>query len=169
MNGVQPRDVCVSVPFWYRHPYLEIFFEVLHIYGKKNAELSGITMPTAWTLYRALQCPPHELSMALNVKHWNCVLELKFLKYFIKHQFCLWPPTPIYFIKHQFCLWPPTPIYYYWSLRAGRSGDRIPEGVRFSAPVQTGPGAHPASYTMGTDSFQGVKRPERGVDHPPPI
>ena len=41
-------------------------------------------------------------------------------------------------------------------------------GTRFSAPVQTGPGAHPASYTMGTGSFPGVKRPGRGVDHPPP-
>jgi hypothetical protein len=30
-------------------------------------------------------------------------------------------------------------------------------GARFSAPVQTGPGAHPASYTMGTGSFPGVK------------
>jgi len=30
-------------------------------------------------------------------------------------------------------------------------------GARFSAPVQTGPGAHPASYTMGTRSFLGVK------------
>jgi len=39
--------------------------------------------------------------------------------------------------------------------------------TRFSAPVQTGLKAHPASYTMGTGSFQGVKRPERGVDHPP--
>jgi len=29
--------------------------------------------------------------------------------------------------------------------------------ARFSAPVQTGPGAHPASCTMGTGSFQGVK------------
>ena len=29
--------------------------------------------------------------------------------------------------------------------------------ARFSAPVQTGPGAHPASYTMGTGSFPGVK------------
>jgi len=46
-------------------------------------------------------------------------------------------------------------------------GDRFPVAVRFSAPVQTGPGAHPASYTMGTGSFLGVKRPERGVDHPP--
>ena len=41
-------------------------------------------------------------------------------------------------------------------------------GVEISATVQTGPGAHPASYTMGTWSFPGVKRPGRGADHPPP-
>ena len=35
-------------------------------------------------------------------------------------------------------------------------------GARFSAPVQTGPGAHPASFTMGTGSFPGVKS-GRGV------
>ena len=52
--------------------------------------------------------------------------------------------------------------------RAGRSGDRIQVVARFSAPVETGPGAHPASYTMDTGSLPGVKRPERGVDHPPP-
>jgi hypothetical protein len=33
--------------------------------------------------------------------------------------------------------------------------------------LQTGPGAHPASYTMGTGSFPGVKWPGRGVDHLP--
>jgi len=53
------------------------------------------------------------------------------------------------------------------SLRAGRSGDRIPVWTRFSAPVQNGPGAHPASCTIGTGYFPGVKRPGRGVDHPP--
>jgi len=37
----------------------------------------------------------------------------------------------------------------------------------FSAFVQTGPGAHQASYTMGTGSFQGVKGPGHDVDHPP--
>jgi len=41
-------------------------------------------------------------------------------------------------------------------------------GARFSAAVQTGPGAHPASCTMGTGSFPGVKQPGDGVDHPPP-
>ena len=35
-------------------------------------------------------------------------------------------------------------------------------GTRFCAPVQTGPGAHPVSYTMGTQSFLGVKS-GRGV------
>ena len=29
-------------------------------------------------------------------------------------------------------------------------------GARFSAPVHTGPGAHPASCTMGTGSLSGV-------------
>jgi hypothetical protein len=38
--------------------------------------------------------------------------------------------------------------------------------ARFFATVQAGPGAHPASYTMGTGSFPGVKRPGRDVDHP---
>ena len=39
----------------------------------------------------------------------------------------------------------------------------------FSVPVQADSGAHPASYTLGTGSFSwGVKRPGRGVNHPPP-
>ena len=53
--------------------------------------------------------------------------------------------------------------------RHGLDGPGIKSrGARFSASVQTGPGAHPASYVMGTGSFPGVKRPERGVNHPPP-
>jgi len=40
--------------------------------------------------------------------------------------------------------------------------------ARFSVPVQTGPGAHPASCTMGTASFPGVKsgRGETLTPHP---
>jgi hypothetical protein len=40
--------------------------------------------------------------------------------------------------------------------------------ARFFAPVQTDPEAHTASYTKGTGSFLGVKRPGRDVDHPLP-
>jgi hypothetical protein len=40
--------------------------------------------------------------------------------------------------------------------------------ARFSAPIQTGPGVHSASYTGGTGSFPWAKRPKRGVDHPSP-
>jgi len=39
-------------------------------------------------------------------------------------------------------------------------------GVRYSAPVKTSPGAHPASYTMGIRSFPGVNQTRRGIDHP---
>ena len=41
-------------------------------------------------------------------------------------------------------------------LRDGRSGDRITVGgggARYSAPVQTGRGAHATSCTIGTGSF----------------
>jgi hypothetical protein len=41
-------------------------------------------------------------------------------------------------------------------------GFRIPVEARFSAPVQTSPGAHTASCTMGTGSFPGVES-GRGV------
>jgi hypothetical protein len=53
-------------------------------------------------------------------------------------------------------------------LRAGRSGNRIPVAATFFAHVQTGPGTHPASCTMGTGSFPGIKRPGRGGGHRPP-
>jgi hypothetical protein len=57
--------------------------------------------------------------------------------------------------------------WYSDSLRAGGSEDRIPLEARFSARVQTGTAAHPASYTMVTGYFLEVKRPGRAVDHPP--
>jgi hypothetical protein len=57
-------------------------------------------------------------------------------------------------------------------LRAGWSGVRVLAGAgNFSLhhPNQTGSGAHPASYPMGTrGSFPGVKRPRREADHSPP-
>jgi len=80
----------------------------------------------------------------------------------------------IVFIKYQ-----QNHRYFYWleakknlklilqRLATGRSGDRKPVGTRIFAPVQTDPGDHQASYTMGTGSFPGVKRLGRGVNHPP--
>jgi len=41
-------------------------------------------------------------------------------------------------------------------------------GARLSAPVQTGPGALPASYTMGTVSFRQLKWLGCGTALPPP-
>jgi len=52
-------------------------------------------------------------------------------------------------------------------LRVWRSRDWIPAGTRFTAPVLTGPGTHPASCTMITGSFPGIKRLRRIFDHPP--
>jgi hypothetical protein len=49
----------------------------------------------------------------------------------------------------------------------GQTKKKILVRAIFSAPVQTAPGAHPASYTMGTGSFLGVKRPGCRVEHQP--
>jgi len=60
------------------------------------------------------------------------------------------------------CMWAGYLSRYSEWLRARQSGDLIPVEARFSAPVQTGLGAHPASCTIGTGSFPGVKN-SRGV------
>jgi len=54
--------------------------------------------------------------------------------------------------------------------RYGLGGPRIDSqsGTRVSAPVQTGPGAHQASYTMGTGSFPGGKLAGAWSWPPPP-
>jgi hypothetical protein len=53
-------------------------------------------------------------------------------------------------------------------LRTARIGNRIPVGTRYSAPVQTGLETHHVSFTTGTESFSGVKRPRCGVNYPHP-
>ena len=80
----------------------------------------------------------------------------------------LFPPFIYYYIQLSslFMCTRQVSRYSNW-LRAGRYGDRIPVEARFSAPVQTGPGAHPAPYTKGTGSFPGVKS-GRGVTLSPP-
>jgi hypothetical protein len=48
-----------------------------------------------------------------------------------------------------------------WKIRGSNGGEK------FSAPVHTGTGTHPASSTMGIGSFPGVRWPGSGVNHPP--
>jgi hypothetical protein len=56
-------------------------------------------------------------------------------------------------------------IAYYFLLRTGWSGDRIPVGARFSASVQACPGTHPFSYKLSSVSLSPeVKRPGCGFD-----
>ena len=65
-----------------------------------------------------------------------------------------------------------TPQYcqYRNSLWATQSGDQIAVQERFSAPIQTSPATHPASYNMvGIGSFPGLKRLGCGIHHPPPL
>ena len=50
--------------------------------------------------------------------------------------------------------------------QSAREYKAFPVGVRFSAPVHTGPPS--LLYNWYRVSFPGVKRPGRGVDHPPP-
>jgi hypothetical protein len=57
----------------------------------------------------------------------------------------------------EYCKW-----YYNCCIWQSYTNKRIilqknPGGSRFSAPIQTGSGAHPASCTMGTGSFPQVK------------
>ena len=53
-------------------------------------------------------------------------------------------------------------------LWAGSSGDRILVGARYATPAMTSHGAHPASYSVLSEFFLGVKWPGHGIDHPPP-
>jgi hypothetical protein len=53
------------------------------------------------------------------------------------------------------------------TLRAGRSGARIPVEAGYSVPVQTSPKLHPAPYTMDNGSVSAARRPERSVNYLP--
>jgi hypothetical protein len=60
--------------------------------------------------------------------------------------------------------------WYSDTLRAGQFGERIPVWARFSASVQIGSKAHPASYTVSSLPgffFSRVERPVRDVYRSP--
>ena len=94
-------------------------------------------------------------------------------------------PCDSTFIKHRLCIFQLTVSVISatdinkWEVVRGSSvgtaarygldgrGSNPGRGARFSTPAQSGRRAHPASCTMGTGSLPGLKRPGRGVDHPP--
>jgi hypothetical protein len=54
-------------------------------------------------------------------------------------------------------------------IETGYRLDGLGVGVRVSIGLQTGSGAYPASYPVGTDALSSrVNRPERDADHSPP-
>jgi hypothetical protein len=71
--------------------------------------------------------------------------------YMVVYSECFWLIFKVYIL-----IVPGSSVGIATEVRAGRSGDRIPVGRDFP-PVQKGPGAHPASCTMGTGSFPEVK------------
>ena len=54
------------------------------------------------------------------------------------------------------------------SLRAGKSGDRIPVGARFSAPIQPAPTPTQPPVQLAPGLSRGKGGRGRGVNHPPP-
>jgi hypothetical protein len=68
-------------------------------------------------------------------------------------------------LQYVYRCWPGYRSRYSDSLPAGRFGVRITLEEIFFAPVQTGPGSHPASSVMCAEIFPEVKRQGRGVGH----
>ena len=91
-------------------------------------------------------------------------------RFFSFHKYiCFYCCSVIYFSL-------PVTVYWGWDSSVGVATSYGLDGpgiesrweARFSTPVQTGPGAHPAFCATNNGSFPGVKRSGRGVDHPPP-
>jgi hypothetical protein len=114
--------------------------------------VSTSTVVQDWRCSKSRTNQPHNLT--------PCYLQLILM---LSSHLRLWIPAEIKILYIFLCC-----RRYTISLQAERSGDRAPVGVRFFALVQTGPGDHPASCTMDTGSFPGVKRQGHGVNHQPP-
>jgi hypothetical protein len=100
--------------------------------------------------------------LTLNENEWHSVIQatLLLVKWHVGFN-----PEFFYIlirIKFHYCILlthsgPGSSVGIATELRAGRSGDRILVGERFSAPVQTGPEVQTTSRKMVTGSFPGVR------------
>jgi len=116
--------------------------------------ISNVTLSVAGTpLEATLSCFPDHVLVYFKE------IDTFLLRYFLHRISCCVRKSLIHVILNtvKYKLWAGYLSRYNDWLRAGRSGDLIPVGARFSAPVQTGRGAHPASSTMGPGSFPGVE------------
>jgi hypothetical protein len=115
-------------------------------------------LPVCRVLYMA--CSPLFVSQVYLEHPWYC---------FVLRAFCAATSILTYYVANIYVIYSAF-IVAGIATRYGLDGPGIESrwGTRFSAPVQTDPGAHPASYTMGTGSLPGVKRPGRDIDHPLP-
>jgi hypothetical protein len=120
---------------------------------------------------------PYSLHKLMTTRHQYALLDMTTTKPYanplstISLQKRTGPPLSkdIYRLLLQRSCGPGSSVGIATELRAGRSGDRIPVDARFSAPVQTGPGAHSASCTMGTGSFPGVESGRSVTLNPHPL
>ena len=125
----------------------------LHSYGQTDGR-TGKNLNTRKTVWR--------LNVTVYAATYHIIKKLGKLltKYFCV--FCVilslrYQPVGLFSSWQILCAVWTESFYRMYSLRAGRSGDRIPVRTRFSTTVETSPGAHPVSYTMGTGSLPGVK------------
>jgi hypothetical protein len=136
-----------------------------------------ITEPTLsdhWTYLIWSLNPPYLITEPTLSDHWTYLIWSLNLHFSILY--IIFDTRTILYIFSIVCIYICLYLQASWNitqcysdlLQAGWSGDRNTLGTRFSTPVQTGPGTHLASCTMGAGSFLGVKQRGRGSNHPPP-
>ena len=174
--------ICFTISFLWLRNFLHsnIKWFLICSFSSSHGHIGLSISPNLWRYDRSSPCPvtrvfrsfsgltAGELPLQVNgggVRLWNvgmymCLQEQSM----VGAELC---SPKIAFYQVRWCVFAVLLLSDCDSLRAGRSGHRIPVEARFSASVQTGSETHPACYTMGTGSFPGVKRPGRGNDHPP--
>ena len=85
-----------------------------------------------------------------------CIFNYYLMKYRLKQPYLLYN-SMLLTICYMFLRGPRTSVGIATGYGLDGPGIVSRWGARFSVPVQTGPGAHPASCTMGTGYFPGVK------------
>jgi len=129
--------VSMKTIFWIRHRIISVWVRAL---------VNKLLSPCSWD--KTARC---------DVMQHSNIYKIKFFRIF-----SLLLQTRENFVQRILWRWVGYRSLYSDWLQAGRSGNRIPVGARFSAPVHTGPGDVLASCKMGTGSFPGVKS-GRGV------